>query len=170
MGKKTKTWEPPVSAAAQQVAALPYRLRNAELEILVITSRKRKRIIIPKGWPMPGKADSIAASIEAKEEAGVSGRVRSVSVGTFDYLKRKNGGELLITASVFPLEVAKIKDKYKERKQRKRRWLSVPQALTALDDHGLRTLLADCVSRNELPHSQAMGSRTNAVLEHRKPQ
>jgi hypothetical protein len=43
------------SALRIQYAALPYRFTpSAALEILLVTSRRSKRWIIPKGWPIKG--------------------------------------------------------------------------------------------------------------------
>jgi hypothetical protein len=36
----------------KQLAALPYRMRDDDLEILQITTRKKRRWSVPKGWPM----------------------------------------------------------------------------------------------------------------------
>ncbi|KRR27650.1 hypothetical protein [Bradyrhizobium retamae] len=38
--------------AFKQFAALPYRLREDDLQILLITTRKKRRWSIPKGWPI----------------------------------------------------------------------------------------------------------------------
>lgn len=124
-----------------QVAALPYRSGKKGVEVLVITSRRTKRLIIPKGWPMPGVADARAAQIEAREEAGVKGRVGENALGSFDYLKQIGSDAIKVTASVFPLKVRKIQSSWKECKQRKRKWMPIEQAAAELDDAGLRILV-----------------------------
>jgi 8-oxo-dGTP pyrophosphatase MutT (NUDIX family) len=91
MGKKSKSRKlAEAFGRAEQVAALPYRLRDEGLEFLVITSRRRKRLIVPKGWPMQGKENSAAAAIEADEEAGVKGVIAASPVGSFNYLKGRS--------------------------------------------------------------------------------
>ena len=62
-------------AASAQYAALPYRETASGLEFLLITTRRTRRWIVPKGWPMDGHAPHAAAAREALEEAGVSGDV-----------------------------------------------------------------------------------------------
>jgi 8-oxo-dGTP pyrophosphatase MutT (NUDIX family) len=59
---------------ARQVAALPVR-RNPDgsLSVLLVTSRETRRWVIPKGWPWPDRDDYVAATEEAREEAGVLG-------------------------------------------------------------------------------------------------
>ena len=66
----------PEATKCRQVAALPWR-RDAKgrLVVLLVTSRTNHKWMLPKGWPMPGKSDPETASIEAHEEAGVSGEV-----------------------------------------------------------------------------------------------
>ena len=56
-----------------QFAALCFRIRKGEPEILLITSRGSQRWIIPKGWPMAEKTPAQAALQEAWEDAGVKG-------------------------------------------------------------------------------------------------
>ena len=38
-----------------QYAALPYRLSDGGLEILLVTPRDTRRWVIPKGWPLKGE-------------------------------------------------------------------------------------------------------------------
>jgi phosphohistidine phosphatase len=57
-----------------QSAILPYRLRGDDLEVLVITSRKGTRWVLPKGIVEPGMTAAASAAKEAMEEAGVEGR------------------------------------------------------------------------------------------------
>ena len=87
----------------EQVAALPYRMGEQGLEFLVITSRRTKRLIVPKGWPMPGKHDAAAAAIEADEEAGVKGRIDPRPFGSFEYLKEVGSKPIPVEAASFPL-------------------------------------------------------------------
>ena len=62
-------------AVRVQYGALPYRFtHDAELEILLLTTRQSKRWIIPKGWPIKGLRPAKSAAREAFEEAGVRGR------------------------------------------------------------------------------------------------
>jgi 8-oxo-dGTP pyrophosphatase MutT (NUDIX family) len=125
----------------EQVAALPYRLVDDRVENLTITSRRRKRLIVPKGWPMPGKDDAMAAAIEANEEAGAKGRISKDALGTFGYMKEIDKLSIRVTAKLFPLKVKKLKSRWKEDKERQRQWLSAEEACARLDDAGLRDLV-----------------------------
>ena len=71
-----------------QYGALPYRFTpTAALEILLVTTRRSKRWIIPKGWPIKGLRPAKSAAREAFEEAGVRGKIGTKSVGLFNYHK-----------------------------------------------------------------------------------
>lgn len=126
----------------QQVAALPYRITDrGGIDVLVVTSRRTKRLIVPKGWPMPGKADCTAAAIEADEEAGVKGRIGDEPIGSFSYMKDLGSDAVRVTAHVFPLKVKKVKAHWKECKARKRKWLPAKKAAAKLDDRELGDLV-----------------------------
>ena len=67
----------------KQFAALPFRTREDDLEILLITTRKKRRWSVPKGWPIKRNAPHETAVIEAYEEAGVRGAIGEKQIGRF---------------------------------------------------------------------------------------
>jgi 8-oxo-dGTP pyrophosphatase MutT (NUDIX family) len=86
----------------RQIAALPFRYAAAgSLEVLIITSRETGRFLIPKGWPMKGRTDHEAAAVEAREEAGVVGKVHCKSVGKYIYWKRLADQFRLVEVDVY---------------------------------------------------------------------
>jgi 8-oxo-dGTP pyrophosphatase MutT (NUDIX family) len=91
--------------SASKYAALPYRFTpTAALEILLVTTRRSRRWIIPKGWPIKGLKPPKPAAREAFEEAGVRGKVAMKSVGVFNYdkLLAENGIPVNCGVRVFP--------------------------------------------------------------------
>src|SRR5689334_1664160 len=58
-----------------QVGALPLRKSRGGFEVLLISSRETGRWVIPKGWPSKRLSDPNAAAREAKQEAGVTGKI-----------------------------------------------------------------------------------------------
>jgi 8-oxo-dGTP pyrophosphatase MutT (NUDIX family) len=126
-----------------QYAALPYRLVGAgETEILLITSRETRRWVIPKGWPMKGKAPHTAAAIEARQEAGVLGKVEKTALGAYSYIKwLHNGAPLACTVDVFPLKVARQRKRWREQGQRVLHWFSALEAADLVDEPSLRDLI-----------------------------
>jgi 8-oxo-dGTP pyrophosphatase MutT (NUDIX family) len=111
-----------------QVAALPFRIRNGRLEVLLVTSRETKRWLIPKGWPIKGKKAYKAAAQEAMEEAGVKGSISQKAIGHYDYWKRRAEHFDLCRVEVYPLEVSKQLKKWPEKGERDLRWFEVEEA------------------------------------------
>ena len=65
-----------------QVAALCWRRRPVP-EVLLVTSLRTRRWILPKGWPHPGLSLPESAAREAQEEAGVIGVADTASLGSY---------------------------------------------------------------------------------------
>jgi 8-oxo-dGTP pyrophosphatase MutT (NUDIX family) len=108
-----------------QYAALPYRFTpTAALEILLVTTRRSRRWIIPKGWPIKGLKPPKSAAREAFEEAGVRGKVGMKSVGVFNYdkLLAENGIPVNCEVRVFPLLVKRQSEVWPEFDQRLVQW------------------------------------------------
>ncbi|EPE97098.1 NUDIX hydrolase [Rhizobium grahamii] len=134
----------------QQCAALCFRYRDdgSTIEILVITSRDSGRWIIPKGWPMEGKAPHEAAAIEAWEEAGVRGKVRKKPVGRYTYLKLLGDGEVVPRiVDVFQIEVKKKYETFEERGERVLAWVSPDEAARRVREVALKSMLVEFTPR-----------------------
>ncbi len=129
---------------ARQVAALPVRRDEAgELQVLLVTSRETRRWVIPKGWPWADRADHRAAAEEAREEAGVRGKIRKAAIGSYGYDKRLKAGSRPVVVDVYLLVVTRELDVWPEDDERTRAWLSPAQAADAVDEQELKALLRD---------------------------
>lgn len=127
-----------------QFAALCYRIKKGKVQILLITSRTRKRWIVPKGWPMDGKTPAASAETEAWEEAGVIGKREEQCLGVYTYAKALDEPEdLFCLAMLYPLRVKSLSKKYPERAQRRRRWMSRKQAAARVAEPELKRLIRD---------------------------
>ena len=125
-----------------QFAALCYRIRNGEVQVLLITSRTSRRWIIPKGWPIPGQTPAESALTEAFEEAGVVGKPSNLCLGIYSYTKVMPGEDNLPCAvSVFPIKVKKLMKKFPESQERKRKWFSPRQASARVREPELRKII-----------------------------
>ncbi len=146
-----------------QFGALCHRI-NAETgarEILLLTSRDTGRWVIPKGWPMAGKAAHEVAAQEALEEAGVLGEVGADDVGYFDYRKMmKDGFALDCRVKVYPLAFTDFVRKYKEKGQRKRRWFAFEEAARLVNEPMLKTLILAFGQANPPPGPESSASGT----------
>jgi 8-oxo-dGTP pyrophosphatase MutT (NUDIX family) len=125
-----------------QYAALPYRASGETLEILLITSLRTRRWIIPKGWPQDGHEPSSCAALEALEEAGVAGEIEKIALGHYRYFKQiKNGVSVPCKVDVFALKVTRERKAWEEKDERERRWCTVTEAAAAVDEPQLRLLI-----------------------------
>lgn len=126
-----------------QVAALPWREGPRGIEVLLVTSRDTGRWVLPKGWPEGEERLYEAAAREAAEEAGIKGVVSDAEAGRYYYGKRQPSGlELRCEVRVFPLEVRDVKDKWPEKKRRRRAWLSPSEAASRVQERDLGELIA----------------------------
>jgi 8-oxo-dGTP pyrophosphatase MutT (NUDIX family) len=136
----------PTSGPAQgriQYAALPYRRNSASrTEVLLVTSRETGRWIIPKGWPIKRRAPQVAAAREAREEAGVVGKISRRPIGWFSYEKRLKKG-IIITCEVhvFALKVKRQQESWPEKGQREVQWMSRTRAAKAVADPKLGNMI-----------------------------
>ncbi len=121
----------------RQSAVLPYRRRDGDLEVLLITSRSGRRWVLPKGIVEPGMTAPVSAAKEAREEAGVGGAVSQRSLGK--YRQDKWGGTCRI--EVFPMRVTAESEDWPESGIRRREWLPLSAAIERVEGKKLRRIL-----------------------------
>ena len=115
---------------------------DAQLEILLITSRQTQRWIIPKGNIDFHMSPYAAAAQEALEEAGAVGEIGRQPIGVFRYCKSlRQGSPVMAKVTVFPLEVAKLLDDWQESEWRRRHWFSQAAACDAVQVPELREII-----------------------------
>ncbi len=119
-----------------QSAVIPYRRQAGRVRFLLITSRKRRRWILPKGICERGMSASASAAKEALEEAGVRGRVAAEPLGRYEY--RKWGGTCRV--EVFTMLVEEILERWPEQ-FRDREWLTPEEAAGRVEEEDLGRLL-----------------------------
>jgi 8-oxo-dGTP pyrophosphatase MutT (NUDIX family) len=135
--------------ARRQVAALPLRLaKNGAIEILLVTSRDTGRWIIPKGWTSKRLRDCKAAAREAREEAGVKGKIFREAIGTYRYIKRELGDGVFVEVRVFLLKVSKRCKRWPEKRERRRAWFDLKDAVGKVSDPELSILIGMLQERN----------------------
>ncbi|WP_413720035.1 NUDIX hydrolase [Silicimonas sp. MF1-12-2] len=130
-------------AVRTQFGALCWRVKNDKVQVLLVTSRQRKRWILPKGWPVDGATPVEAAEREAWEEAGVTGKAKPVCVGVYSYVKDINSEDRLpCVVAVFPVKVKKQHADWPEKSERRRKWMSLKEAAKAVDEKELTAILS----------------------------
>jgi 8-oxo-dGTP pyrophosphatase MutT (NUDIX family) len=136
MNKKTR-WD-------RQVAALPIDLgKNGQVYVLLVTSRETKRWVIPKGWPSRKMSDARAAAREAREEAGVTGKIERKAIATYSYRKLLPNESRLVDVDVYPLWVKKELKRWSEQHERTRIWATFEEAAKLVREPGLQRLFSD---------------------------
>ncbi|HKS28396.1 MAG TPA: NUDIX hydrolase [Pyrinomonadaceae bacterium] len=121
----------------RQSGVIPYRVAGAGVEIMLITSRRRARWIIPKGVVDLGAAPEESALKEAFEEAGLEGEATGAELGEYEY--EKWGGTCRVR--VYLMRVVRVLDDWPESGARERRWMTVEQAAEAVREERLKELI-----------------------------
>jgi len=107
-----------------QSGVVPYRKKDNDLEVLLITSLKKKRWIIPKGYIEFNLTPFESAKKEAYEEAGIIGSNETIELGALKIEKTIG----VCWMKIFSMEVTEMLEDYPEKNQRKREWFSVKEA------------------------------------------
>jgi phosphohistidine phosphatase len=126
-----------------QVAVLPFRLHENQMQIMLITSIKKKKWILPKGIVERSISQIQSAANEAYEEAGVKGTVINKPLGS--YTVRKWRG--VCDVRVYPMAVVKVLAKWPENYVRKRKWCTIEEALKSVTDKNLSQIIQRFESR-----------------------
>lgn len=141
--------------AIKQVGALPFRRgASGQFEFMLVTSRGTQRFVIPKGWRMRGRPNWQAASLEAKQEAGVLGEAAKKPIGAYTYWKRMKTVFVPITVSVFPIEVSEELADWRESEERRRSWVTWRQARALVDEPDLISLIDRFAGEDQQPAEQ----------------
>lgn len=128
--------------AERQFGAIPYMPVGDRVAFLLITSRRTGRWIFPKGASMKGMTDWDVAAEEARQEAGVVGRVDSTPTGSYRDWKTRGLRRVPIEVFMFPLRVEQQLESWPESEQRYRHWAIFPEARRLLAHPGLVEMIA----------------------------
>jgi 8-oxo-dGTP pyrophosphatase MutT (NUDIX family) len=126
-----------------QSGVIPYRKSKDGLEVLLITSLKKKKWIIPKGYIEYNLTPFESAKKEALEEAGIIGANETVELGFFE--NNKSIG--LCHTKVYALEVIEELNEYPEKALRKRKWFTIKEAAAVIDHKIISALILSLESK-----------------------
>ena len=120
-----------------QSGVLPYRRREGKIEVLLITSIRKKKWIIPKGYVEFNLSHFESAKKEAYEEAGVYGENETIELGSF----KVNKAIGICIIQVFSMEVNKILEDYPDKDKRRRKWFSIEEAAQVVTRPELKQMI-----------------------------
>lgn len=121
----------------EQAGALPYRIQNGLLEVLLITNKKKTKWLIPKGLVDDSRFPEHTAANEAFEEAGLKGHLFQFPVSHYSY--KKWGGRCDVR--VYLMEVQEEVTPFLEQGERELRWCSVDEAVLLVNNEDLRDII-----------------------------
>ena len=127
----------------QQAATIAIRRKDDAIEVCLIRRRDSGRWGIPKGTIDPGYTPEETALNEAWEEAGLEGRLLGSAIGTYEYEKWFT----TLKVAVFVMEVVEEHAEWLESDIRERRWTSLAEASSLLEEHPAWPLLAKAGSK-----------------------
>ncbi len=104
----------------QLASAVPYRVCEKGLEVLLITSRGKGDWIFPKGRVEDGDTLLETAERETFEEAGIRGLVFPEPFTSYTH-PRSYGSDKI---EVYLMSVQQVMDEWPEKGERRRKWVS----------------------------------------------
>jgi phosphohistidine phosphatase len=122
----------------RQSAVIPYRQGPSGLEVLLITTRKKRRWIVPKGIVGPDLSPAASAAKEAHEEAGIQGHVLPDPIGTYEY--EKWGGMCVV--EVYAMAVERVLERWAE-DFRGREWVDLPESVRRVREPALKRMIEE---------------------------
>lgn len=122
-----------------RVGVVPYRVREGTLEILLVTSRKGSRWLVPKGRIEAELGPAESALREAFEEAGVRGRLGEEPIGCY----RHGAAARSPVVELYLMRVEQEVDSWPEQRARKREWLPAARARERVSSRGLGEILEE---------------------------
>jgi len=108
---------------AWSFGVLPFYRGPDGWQLVLVSTRRGDRWIVPKGQPEAGRSPEAVAMAEAREEAGLTGR-RAGHPLVLPYVRDNGTTNLLL----FPLQVTRMARRWLEAGQRERRVVPLNEA------------------------------------------
>ena len=119
--------------------------RDASIEFMLVRRHGQIFWSVPKGRPKKGRALHETASIEAHEEAGITGNVESGALGSYRHAKaptRAGARPQIVETVLFPMEVREVSPRWPEMAVRERGWFRQSEAVESVASGQLREILS----------------------------
>ena len=138
-----------VPGIVRQAGALAWLPDPRPLRIVLVTSRRTGRWVFPKGGIDEGMTEPEAAAQEALEEAGVVGTPADAAFGTYRTLKIRPPLAWTIEVALYPVRVDRVLDTWEESAQRVRRFATLEEARTLIEDPAMLRLAESFLASDE---------------------
>lgn len=122
----------------EQTGALPWRIEDGRLQILIVRTKRDSHWTVPKATQDPEMTPQEVAEGEAWEEAGVQGSAGPHAIGEYEYVR----GSKVYRVSVYPVLVAEVHDAWPE-DFRDRLWCDLHAEPVPVESDQLRMIIAD---------------------------
>ena len=123
---------------SRKSAIIPYRFIDGRLQILLITTARGRKWVIPKGNVEEPLKPHISATKEAFEEAGVLGRPHPICIGS--YVADSDSGP--IPTFLLEVEVELDEKAWQEEHKRERLWIEADDYSSYVTDEGLLAIIS----------------------------
>ena len=132
-----------------QVGVVPFRLVGTQTEFCLVTGRRSGRWGFPKGGITGGNSLLSAALDEAREEAGLVGKIHGNQLGQYSYRKKGKVFEVLM----WLMQVDSALENWQESAERARVWVKLAEARRLLDRPHLDQLIMLAANRLATPEA-----------------
>lgn len=136
-----------------QVGVVPFRLNGTLTEFCLVTGRRSGRWGFPKGRVARGSSLLSVALDEAREEAGLSGKILGAQLGQYTYRKKGRAFEVLM----WLMQVDSVLETWDEVGERSRVWVRLAEARRLLDRPHLDQLIMLAANRLASPDQPPTG-------------
>ena len=138
----------PVHWIEPQAGVLAWLPGSAPLRFVIVTSRRTGRWVFPKGGVDQGMTPSEAARQEALEEAGVLGLIDAEPLGRYRVAKIRPPLIWTVDVSLYAMEIEEVMDVWIEAGQRQRRFVTLDEAKTLMEEPQMLALARRLVDRH----------------------
>jgi phosphohistidine phosphatase len=127
-----------------QSSVVPYRIHDGQLQVMVVRSSSNRHWVVPKGIADPGITPQESALKEAREEAGIEGRIVGETLGSYEYPK----WGATCSVAVYPMLVEReLPEQEWEENHRGRRWVSHEVAAMLVKQRALEPMIEALAAR-----------------------
>ncbi|MEM7211849.1 MAG: NUDIX domain-containing protein [Pseudomonadota bacterium] len=136
-----------VAGVDQQAGALAWQDIDGVRRVWLVTSRRTRRWVLPKGNIDFGMTPPEAAAQEAYEEAGLKGTTSSSAIGLYRVPKIRPPLIWTVEVSLFAIQVSEVLAAWQEEHQRERRLVTIDEAAELIFEEEIADILRSALPR-----------------------